>query len=101
MGDDNLPVLKEEQSAVEQLRVELARRDGFLSPSNAHVPEEAVDVGNNEPNPSSEALGYSGAAVKTVQEFDGMTYLSDGRVGTDADLGIDSENFIEDITDWA
>jgi len=105
MGDDdNLPVLheSEELSAVEQLRAELARRDGYMSPSNATVTKEAADAGDDvEPNPSAEALGYSGARVKEVQEFEGHTYLSDGRCGPSADIGIDSDNFIDDVTDWA
>jgi hypothetical protein len=105
MGDEpNLPVLheSEEPSTVEQWREELARRDGYLSPSNATFPKEAADVGEGvEDNPSAEALGYSGARVDEIQEFEGLTFLSDGRVGPTADLGIDSENFIEDVTDWA
>lgn len=104
MGENNLPVLheSEEQSAVEQLRAELARRDGYLSPSNAVVPEEAVDVGDGvEPNPWAASLGYASASVQEVQEFEGYMYLSDGREGPSADIGIDSDNFIEDVSDWA
>lgn len=102
--EPNLPVLheSEEPSAIEQLRAELARRDGFLSPSNAQVPLEAADVGDDvEPNPRAEALGYERASVGEVQEFEGHVYLSDGRCGPSADIGIDSDNFIDDLSDWA
>mgnify|MGYP006285254013 FL=1 len=103
--DNNLPVLheSEEPSAIEQLRAELARRDGYLSPSNAQVPREAVDVGDvgHSPNPRAVELGYQPVHVKEVQEFEGHTYLSDGRCGPSADIGIDADNFIEDLSDWA
>jgi len=105
MEDDNLPVLheSEEPSAIEQLRAEIARRDGFLSPSNAVVPEESVDIGDGgaSPNPRAIELGYHPARVEEVQEFEGHVYLSDGRCGPSAGIGIDADNFIEDVSDWA
>jgi len=99
-GDDNLPVLheSEEPSAVEQLRAELDAEVAKLNDKCFRADDAGEDV---EPNPSAEALGYSGARVKEVQEFEGHTYLSDGRCGPSADIGIDSENFIEDVTEWA
>lgn len=104
MGESpNLPVVheSEELSTIEKLRSQLARSDGYLSPSNATVPVEASDVGASiEANPRASSLDYE-TAETVVEVFEGHTYLADGRVGPTAELGIDSGNFIEDVTDWA
>lgn len=104
MGE-NLPVLheSEEPSSIERLRMEMARRDGFLSPSNAVVPLEASDVGDVpiKPNPKPRDLEQFHGSVDEVVEHEGMTYLADGRMGPTAEIGIDSDCFIEDVTEWA
>lgn len=102
MEDDNLPVLheSEEPSSIEKLRTKMARRDGYLSPSNATVPQEASDVGMDRANPSAGDLGYERASVDEIVEFEGKTYFCDGRISPTAELGIDSDCVV-DVEEWA
>lgn len=108
---DDLPRLhysEREGSAVERLEATLRMLDGPMSVSNALVPYEAYDVGDNDvrPNPRAEDLGYVSGyelAVETDHKS-GRVIMSDPpnwALAGESYIHAAQADVIEDITEWA
>lgn len=102
---DNLPRVhrsEREETPLDRLERTLRARDGPLSPSNAFVPPEPDDVGEDlREMARAPDLGYvEGADVEHRKTDWNMVVLFDQTLGASYNMWVDEGTFIEDVRNF-